>query len=296
MSENTERNVKIKIILSLIVAFLFFPMGLFAFEWPMEIESLNDIRFFFLENRKTFISPSLVFPKGETIFLSEAGKNIFRFEKNSYCGQFPSTLGNALVIAHENDMRSIYANLGEFAIDETKDFLQGGSEIALSGHSGWHEEESGLEFIVIDTKNKTLINPLLVLPMNLKALDFSVGKLFLKDIRGEYRELANGKSFEEGVYILYRETKEKMPFFKNLVSLNGNTLDSLNNDSLSLWDKKLVLKTSGGTNLDFETNFPREGMQYVCEVKLSRGKSTLIVQIFDIFANKKQIQYTFDVK
>ena len=283
-------------ILSLMLGTVFFSqMPMQAFEWPQEIASLNEIIFFFGEDRKDFISSSLVFPKGEVIKLSEAGKVLFQYEAEQSCSRFPSSLGNALVLAHENDLRSLYANLGEIAVEKDADFLQKGLEIAMSGDSGWHEDGAGLEFAVIDVKNKALVNPLLVFPMGHKAIDFAIGKIYIKDVKGDYRELGTGKSFEEGFYTFYREARDTMPIFRSLVSLNGKTIDSLSYDSLSLWKEKLVLKSNQAVLLDYKQLYPMENRQYLCEVKLSRGKNTVLVQVFDIFGNKKQVSYTIDV-
>lgn len=286
-------NKKTFIILFFLIFFA--SLSLFAFDWPQEIASLKEIRNFFAENRNTSISSSLIFPKGELVTLSETGKLLFRYEEKKSCQAFPSSLGNALVFAHENDLRTVYANLDRIVIDDSNDFVQKGSEIALSGDSAWHKTDSGLEFAVIDVKNKAVINPLLVLPMNHTALDFQVGKIFLKDSNGEYRELSNSKSFKEGTYRFYRDAKDLMPLYKTIISINGKTVDTLTKDSLYLWEERLVFKSNKGERLSFSKFFPIDNKQYLCEVKLSRGKNTIIVEAFDILANKKQVQYSLDI-
>lgn len=270
-------------------------LQLLAFDWPQEITSLNQMRSFFAQNQQSFISHSLVFPQGDVIKLSEGGRLLFRFESNPSCNHFPSSLGNAFVFSHENDLRSVYANLGTMVLFEEEDYLAQNTEIALSGNSGWHEKNAGLEFFVIDIKNKSLINPLLVLPMNHAPLNFLIGKIFAQDGKGEYIEVSSGKAFKEGSYTFFREASDPMPLFKSLVSINGNAVDTLSYDALFLWNQELALKSNKGVHLGFSRLYPRENRQYLCETKLSRGKNTIIVQVFDILGNKKQIQYTIDV-
>lgn len=296
MTQKIKINAKkIRALIGALLFMIVAPSFIFAFDWPLKIDSLQNVVHFFAEHREHFISPSLVFPEGDVITISETGKLLFYFGEKTSCRQFPSSLGETLVLAHENDLRTVYANLHELKIDTEVDYLIQGSEIALSGDSGWHESGSGLEFSVIDIKNKAIINPLLVLPMHFDALSFSLGKIFARDIQGEYRELTNGKRFSEGVYVLYREVREKAPLYKSLVSVNGTVVDSITYDALYLWKEQLVIKSNRGERLPFAPLFPMENRQYLCEVKLSRGKNTIIVEVFDILGNKKQVQYSLDI-
>ncbi len=270
-------------------------LPLYSFDWPQNLAVPKPFASFFAQNRGNTLSPSLSFIGSTPIKASDAGKILLRMEQNqNFCSFFPSTLGNAVIIAHKDHLLTVYASLEEVTISPEQEELTAGQEIGLSGNSGWHSGSGCLEFQVIDTKNRTVINPLVLMPSFTDAFDLQIGSIFLTDKRGVVSELKNRRSIESGSYTVHRDASAGIMPYKTAVTINGVLVQSITYDALFLYEQELCIK--GKDVLPYSSIYSDNSLQLLADIHMNRGRTVITIQIFDILGNQKQISYTLDVQ
>lgn len=272
-----------------------FVLPLSAFDWPQDLTFPHSFSSFFAQKRGNTFSPSLTFNGSVPVRASDTGRILVAIGQNSNsCSFFPSTLGNAVVIAHKDSLLTVYASLDYLNLSAEQEEIDAGTEIGVSGSSGWHTGTASLEFQVVDTKNKTLINPLVLMPSVTDAFELHLGKVYLIDKKGIVTELSARKSTESGTYILYRDTLTGVMPYKTTVTVNGALVQTITYDALFLSDLKLSIK--GKEVLPYTSMYPENSLQFLSEIHITRGRTVVTVQVFDILGNQKQASYTLDVQ
>ncbi|MCR4790800.1 MAG: M23 family metallopeptidase [Treponemataceae bacterium] len=280
---------------------------LFASEWPVKLavsEKQTDmarITLNFSEKRFGDFAAGFIFSSPETEVTSfDSGKIIFSNDSTeNYFEDFPSTLGTSIVLAHKDKLISVYANLTE--INEqllTEDNIESESVIAKTGGSdemkkGFHRRNESLEFQLIDTKNRAVINSYMLLPHLKSGFVVYPGSIHLEDKKGNLYSLDSKKSFSSGTYSVYRSfSTGRMPV-KTAVFVNGNDVSAVNYDMLI--SKNGILSTTGKFPLSFERVFSRPGLQYAGDVQLIRGKTELSLVVTDFNNNDRKVTYYLDI-
>ena len=171
----------------LIVSFI--SSAIFAFDWPQEkIVQADQFYSYFGQLRGDTISNSLIFSEPSEIKAADDGKIvIFLSDYDEATDFFPSTLGNAVIIAHQDKILTVYANIDSESVNKeifTADSVQTGFKLGMSGNSAWQQGKSSLEFQVIDTKDNTSINPRLLMPRIGKELPLYYNEIYLQDKNG----------------------------------------------------------------------------------------------------------------
>ena len=84
----------------------------FAFDWP-QLETASDSFYsYFGQLRGGTIETSLIFKDSSDVKAADNGTIIATIsEHNNDYGWFESTLGNAVIISHDNQLMTVYANL-----------------------------------------------------------------------------------------------------------------------------------------------------------------------------------------
>ena len=129
-----------------------------ALEWPM-----NDFRFAMLfgdaYSKGGNFQVGLILSGDESVKATEYGKKLIAIAENKSLREFPSTLGNALVIAHDKGLQTVYGNLKATpaTMDENSK-IETFSIIGTVGNTAWGNNGE-LTFQVIDTQEKSFINP-----------------------------------------------------------------------------------------------------------------------------------------
>jgi murein DD-endopeptidase MepM/ murein hydrolase activator NlpD len=133
----------------------------FAFDWPQVVENSKVFSSFFGQPRGSAYTNSLIFENPAEIFPAEKGTVLITLETGiSDMGWFDSTLGNAVILSHSNDMLTVYGNMDEISLKYDMTDVTQEMKLGMSGTSGWQKGKNCLEFQVVDTKSKNLINPL----------------------------------------------------------------------------------------------------------------------------------------
>ena len=271
-------------------------ISLFAFDWPQN-EILSDSFYsYFAQLRGGTIGTSLVFSESKEVKAADDGRVLAVISEHDEDELFESTLGNAVILSHKEDLLTVYANLDAAnlpALFELREASKGTS-FGTTGTSSWQEGEGCLEFQVLDTKNKTYVNPRILMPRVGKELQLTIKNVTAVSKKGTVYDLGTVKSMPSGVYQLYREKQDIAMPYKTTVYVNGAVAEVLTYDTLSEKSGKIVV--NGKKNYPVETIYPDNERQFLGEVTISKGKTQIMVIVSDILGKDRQIVYTADIR
>jgi len=284
-----------KKIIAAFAALLTFSL-LFAFDWPQN-EILSDSFYsYFGQYRGGTIGNSLVFSESKEVKAADDGHVLAVISEHDEDELFESTLGNALILEHKDDLITVYANLDAENLNTLFNMrsVTTGTSFGETGTSSWQEGEGCLEFQVLDTKNKTYVNPRILMPRIGKELPLSIKNVTAVNRKGNIYDLGIQKSLSSGVYMLYRERQEIAMPYKSTVYINGAVAESLTYDTLA--EKNGKISVSGKKNYPVNVIYPDQERQFLGEVTLAKGKTQIMIVLADILGKESQIVYTVDVR
>lgn len=287
--------MNIKKVAAVALSTIFIAGSLSAFDWPQNETEANSFFSYFGQLRGGQIGSSLVFNDTSAIKAADAGTvSIILSDHNNETGWFESPLGNAVILTHENGLQTVYGNLEqEGLITGSNQDIPTGTVIGQSGNSGWQEGVSCMEFKVIDTKNKTTVNPRLLMPRIGKELELIIGDLSFEDKEGKIHHLVNERNFTAGTYLLYHTRQNVAMPYKTNVSINGTTIENILYDKLESHNGTLC--AVGNSNYDVTKIYPDSKRHLLAVVRLTKGHSTLSVTLSDILGATRSITYNIDV-
>ncbi|MBO6218299.1 MAG: M23 family metallopeptidase [Treponema sp.] len=271
-------------------------LSLFAFDWPQN-EILSDSFYsYFAQFRGGTIGTSLIFSESEEVKASDDGQVLAVISEHDEDELFESTLGNAVILEHKDDLITVYANLDSENLPNLLGLrrVSKGTSFGTTGTSSWQEGEGCLEFQVLDTKNKTYVNPRILMPRIGKELALTIKNVVAVNKKGTIYDLGTVKTMPSGVYQLYREKQEVAMPYKTTVYVNGVIAESLSYDTLS--EKNGKITVIGKKNYDVNAMYPDKERQFLGEITLPKGKTQIMVIVADILGKEKQIIYTADVR
>ena len=271
-------------------------LSLAAFDWPQN-EILSDSFYsYFAQLRGGTIGTSLVFSESKEVKAAADGRILAVIAEHDESELFESTLGNATILAHKDELITVYANLDAenlktlFALRD----VTAGTSFGTTGTSGWQQGEGCLEFQVLDTKNRTYVNPRILMPRIGKELQLTIKNVTAVNRKGASFDLGTQKTLASGVYQLYRERQDIAMPYKTTVYVNGAVAESLTYDTLA--EKNGKISVNGKKNYPVEVVYPDDKRQFLGEITLTKGKNSIIVIASDILGKEKQIIYTVDVR
>lgn len=266
----------------------------FAFDWPQVVENSDIFSSFFGQLRGSAYINSLIFENPAEVFPAEEGTVLIKLENGiSDMGWFESTLGNAVILNHSNEMLTVYGNLEEISLQDDMTNITSEVKIGMSGTSGWQKGKNCLEFQVIDTKSRNLINPFLLMPVIKKQSDLAIKNLVAINNSGKVVPISNYLKINSGVYRLYIKKQPAGMTYKTSVLVNGAVAENIIYDVLTEKENRLAIK---GKNLyTFEELYPDAENQLLAEVILSNGRNIITITVEDYFGNSKTATYTVDV-
>lgn len=289
------------------VIFLFSFTSLMAFEWPVDISSTETtIKTNFAENRDTSFAKGFVFSTSEDIKSSEDGVVLVHLNpENSYYENFSSTLDNAVILAHQDKMLSVYSGFeqvnqdifaGEIPVGTTLGSVNKKSDAEVAEESSTTKilplPKKDFEFQIIDTKNTVVINPFLLLSKLEKISPVFPGKIFVVNKKGTELNLEERKSFASGIYSIYREnTTSRMPL-KTSVFVNGEEFSTISYDTLLYKNSRICV--SGKDFFPTEKIYPNSKRQFLGDIEVSRGKNLITVVVTDSLGIERRISYTIE--
>ena len=219
---------KILFVLSLFFVFTF---SFFAVEWPQEEYNKDSVLSYFGQNIGGAISTSLIFKDPSEIKAINDGKVlIILSDEADDSNFFPSTLGSAVIVCHEDDLISVYANLDSETVNEnldTKSSVKQGDIIGETGNSGWQQTRSNLEFQIIDLQKSAAINPKILLPRTENEIEYTMTGIMLQNKEGKYFDIKENKVFPSGSYKIFQARNKIAVPYRTTITINGVVLDGI---------------------------------------------------------------------
>lgn len=294
-------KASVKIMLIFLVLSGVIAVPLLAFDWPQEEAASDSFYSYFAQLRGGTLESSLIFKNDSDIKAADDGKvlAVISEHENSF-GWFESTLGNAIIVSHDNDIVTVYGNLDRETIPQeltTSPTVEAGMYLGTSGNSGWQQGQSSLEFSVLDTQNKVTINPRVLMPRVGQELPLVMGSITAVSKQNTSYSLSQTRSLSSGTYRLYRDRQDVAVPYRTNISVNGVSLETIQYDSLREVDGKLCVH--GNADYPLSEVYPDQKRQLLGEVFLSPGRNIITVTISDITnlpSGTKTASFTIDVR
>jgi hypothetical protein len=282
---------------ALAIAFaVFIASGLSALEWPVaEIK----VKSFFGQRDEARISGGIALADADVVRASGNGKRVISIARNGNMNGFPSTLGNAVIIAHDDGLLSVYGNLDSTDRVSTHETLETGAILGSAAASGW-ARQGELIFQVIDKERKTMLNPMLVLP----ALPDSRGPVIKNVIAmsgsGQIAALGAAKFVRQGQYRLYADiadtvdgSQAPLAPFRVSVLVNGSEAASIPFEVLRAEKGKVYLDSPAYTTA---TLYGDPERMFLGEITLNRGRADISVIARDTAGNERNVLFSLQIE
>ena len=267
----------------------------FAFDWPQNAIQSDSFYSYFGQLRGETVNASLIFTDSEEIKAAESGKVLAIIgEHSEESDLFESTLGNAIILAHKDNLLTVYANLDRETQEERYAYkdVETGTSFGTCGNSGWQQGQANLEFQVIDTKNKAFINPRILMPRVGKELDLTLQNITAVSKKGNDYSLGINKRFPAGSYYLYRKRQEIAMPYRSTIFVNGAAVETISYDMLVQSNGKLC--AAGNAFYPVELLYPDANRHLLAEVSLPKGHNVISLIITDILGKEKTLTYSMD--
>lgn len=268
----------------------------FAFDWPQN-EIMSDTFFtYFAQLRGSLLSPSLVFSGSTEIKTAEKGYvTMVLSEHDDEPFLFESTLGNAVIEIHEDNLLTVYANLDLQGQEERYllNAVERATPLGECGNSGWQERNALLEFQVIDLSAKTLVNPRILMPRFGNEHPLNLSNISAVNKKGAVFDFNSQKRLASGTYLLYADRQEKAMPYKTTVLVNGALADTITYDTMVQIDGRLC--TAGKKNYPASVVYPDSKKQLLAEISIPKGKTRITIVMSDILGKEKSLTYTLEV-
>jgi len=269
-----------------------------TFDWPQEDISKASYNSYFGQNVGTLLSTSLIFAEPSEIKNAHDG-NILAIltDEEDDSVFFPSTLGTSVIIAHDDNLLSVYGNIDKDTItlkNEKNSFLDSGATIGQSGNSGYQLQKGNLEFQIIDTKNNSAINPKVLMPRSETELPLTISGVTIQNKNGNYYDIDTYKTFSSGLYRVYYKRNQIATPYKTAVTINGVIVDQISYDTITEENNRICI--SGKKKYTSSDIYPKNDLQLLGEAMFTPGKATLILTVNDILGNEKKVSYNITIK
>lgn len=271
---------------------LFFVSMVIAFDWPQSVAGTSEINKSFGELQGDIFNTSLIFSKAEDVQSTEAGQLMAILGQSSReMGWAPTTLGNAVILAHENNLLTVYGNLQDIDVDANASFIAKNSVLGTGGNSAWQQGYAGLHFQAIDTEKDMIINPRILLPQIPEEKKISITHITAINKQGEVFDLYNNMTLPATTYSFYRAIEQNTgsPYITS-VAINGAEVEAITYDVLV--HKRNVLTVDGKNFYAASEIYPEKDRQFLTTVSLSPGKNTFTLRVKDINGKETTLTYT----
>lgn len=252
---------------------------------------------YFGQLRGGTISTSLIFSNLSEIKAVDDGRLIAIIsEHDDDSSFFPSALGNAVIIAHQDNLLTVYGNIDKETLPDSicnANTIHTGTVFGTSGNSGWQQGHSNLEFQVIDTKNNTAINPRVLMPRIGTELPLTLGNISLESKNNTRYDLSVQRTIPTGLYRVYRQRQSIAIPYRTRISVNGISVDEISYDLLIQDSNELCV--TGKKNYPIEVLYPDNNRQLLGEVSLTQGRNMLGITLVDILGKETTAAWTLNI-
>ena len=283
---------------AVITSLLLISSAIFAIEWPQEDFNKDSIISYFGQNISGSISTSLIFKDPSEIKAINDGKVLIIMSDEADDSEFfPSTLGNAVILCHDDDLISVYANLDSESINEnlgTKLQVKEGDKIGETGNSGWQQTRSNLEFQIIDLQKSTAINPKILLPRTENEIDYSLTGIMLQNKDGKLFDVRENKVYPSGTYKVFHTRNKIAVPYKTTLTINGVVNDEISFDTVCQENGKLYV-TGEKSKYTAADLYPDDSLILIGTLMLTPGRSTMGITVQNFLGKAKQQNYVLSI-
>ncbi len=292
-----ERNNSMKKYFVFFLLLIINAATLYSLQWPVEKWVLQST---FAENRGDHYQTGIGIGGGEQKVLSVADGEIVYYQEENTFSALPSGLGNYIVIEHERQLRTTYANLKKDSIDKKSIKVKAGDKIGLIGDSG---ASSGpvLHFEVIDLELNEIVNPLMLLPPAGDKTKPAIKEVFIEMTGSENEiKLSPRNDIKAGKYdlsaVIY-DTSEYVDYFCQLapykinVYINGEEAASISYNSIKKNDKSLVLSSNMKKVSEYYKNTVNNWHIYLGQFEISAGMIRVEIAASDFAGNETSKEF-----
>jgi len=267
-----------------------------AFEWP--VTGVNPIRLFG-QRADGALERGILFEDAGSLRAAGHGELVMVIERNRNMRGFPSALGNAAIVAHDDGLVTVYGGLESINAIEGRTLVDSGALIGVAGSSAWGKSGAA-SFSVIDTAKRRLINPLLVLPNLADNRAPTVSGVTLVSQGNQVFPLAGARFVRQGRYRLYAEVSDELAGrrgalapFRVAVSVNGMETLAIPFETMEERDGRLFL---AGERTDYQGLYEKDGRVFLGELSLARGKVDLLISARDVAGNERNALFPLQVE
>lgn len=272
--------------------------SMYAFKWPVEDFDAKNIQSYFGQLRGNLISPSFIFENPDDVKAIGDGKLLIYMKEDSNNSEmFPSTLGNSVLISHNDDLVSVYGNLDKQSVERNIDHKKTYSleeRIGSTGTSGYQVRVSNLEFQIFDSKKGSAINPKIFMPRTENEVPLVISNITLQNKNGAFFDLSQTRNIDSGNYKIYQSRANVACPYSSKVTINGVVVDELTFDTIYEENSKIYI--NGKKQYLSNVIYPDTNLLMLGEAVLTPGRSTLGIEVSDYLGNKKSVSYLLNIK
>ncbi|MCQ2574300.1 MAG: M23 family metallopeptidase [Treponema sp.] len=293
--------------LSICIALVCICIHINAFEWPVQNVQSESIKSSFGQKRGTTISSSIIIeslpPKGEEeefipeVYSCDEGRILIKIsdldDDNDF---FPSTLGQALIISHSDNIISIYGNLNHTPDNsfENSEKISKQTKLGTIAKTAWATTKDCLEFQLIDIKRSLAMNPRTILPRLEKEKSFPPVEIIVENKDGKRLDLNTNRAFLSGNYRFYQRRNELLVPQKSSISINGELVDEINFNEIYQKDNSVFI-LSTNKKLNTIDIYPDDKLLLLGEVRIQKGKSVITFENTSPLEEKRLVNYAVNI-
>lgn len=280
----------------IIVALVCTAFGMWAFEWP--VSDPKPVRLFG-QRSSGVIERGITVGTSDTVRAAGHGQLLLTLATNHNMNGFPGTLGNAVLVAHDEGLVSVYGNLESTDPVADRIRIESLSILSRTGGSGWGTG-TDLLFQILDSEKKTLLNPLLLLPALKDTKGTMIRNVIAVSATGQIHPLGTVKSVRQGIWRLYADVTDTMNGstgelspFRISVLVNGSEYAAIPFELLKESRGQLFLSAPEYTRDNLYTDPERT---FLGELKLTRGKTDISIIARDFAGNERSVLFGLQVE
>lgn len=265
--------------------------GLWCLEWP--VTGYKPLRFFG-QRAEGVIERGITVEKAETVRAAGHGRLLLTLSEKRNLSGFPGTLGNAVILAHDEGLLTVYGNLDSVALAAERSQIDSQSILGIGGKSGWGYDGC-FSFMVIDHLKNTLLNPLLLIPSPQDSRGPVIRNVVMVSGSNQGIALGNAKGLRQGTYRLYADVSDtvdgssnELSPFRISVLVNGSEHHSLPFELLKEENGRVFLSERENTR---DSLYGDSSRTFLGEITLSRGRADLAIIARDTSGNERSVQF-----
>lgn len=267
-----------------------------AFEWP--VIPVNPAVLFGQRNGG-IMSRGMAFSDADSVRAAGNGQILIVLEKNRNFTGFPGTLGNAVILVHDEGLATVYGNLETTDRLETEARLESQTVLAPAGSGAWGSARE-MRFQVLDLANKTVLNPLMLLPALKDTKGPRIRNAVAVSETGQTYTLGTTKYVKQGQYRLYADVSDNLENgtieyapFRITVQVNGKEQLAMPFEIMKSQDGAVFLSRP---DFSFSKLYADPERIFLGAITFMRGKTDISLLARDFAGNERSSQFTLIIE